>query len=384
MLLAGPPGLGKTTLAGIIATEMGARMQPTSGPALERAGDLAAILTNLDDGDVLFIDEMHRLPRAVEEVLYPAMEDFQLDIVIGKGPTARTIRLDLPRFTLVGATTRTGLITGPLRDRFGFVARLDYYDVDELATILSPGRDDPRRRARAGRRERDRVAEPGHAAHREPVVEARARLRRGARRRPRHARHRARRARAVRGRRARPRQGRPGDPRRAVPHVRRAGAVGLGTLAVAVGEAPETVEDVYEPFLLQCGLLERTPRGRIATPAAFAHLGLHDPRGAGRGSEPVLIAHDRRGARGPRIGMPDELVRYEVRDRIAHVTIANGKANALSPEVIAALDAALDARRGRGRGAGRRAAHHRRARDALGRLRPRRSCESGPAAAGSS
>src|SRR5438046_2656125 len=136
VLFAGPPGLGKTTLAGIIATEMGARMQPTSGPALERAGDLAAILTNLDDGGVLFIDEIHGLPRAVEEVLYPAMEDFQLDIVIGKGPSARTIRLDLPRFTLVGATTRTGLITGPLRDRFGFVARLDYYEVDDLTTIL--------------------------------------------------------------------------------------------------------------------------------------------------------------------------------------------------------------------------------------------------------
>ena len=137
VLFAGPPGLGKTTLAGIIATEMGARMQPTSGPALERAGDLAAILSSLDDGGVLFIDEIHGLPRAVEEVLYPAMEDFQLDIVIGKGPSARTIRLDLPRFTLVGATTRTGLITGPLRDRFGFVARLDYYEVDELTTILA-------------------------------------------------------------------------------------------------------------------------------------------------------------------------------------------------------------------------------------------------------
>src|SRR5215218_10265723 len=136
LLFAGPPGLGKTTLSGIVASEMNVTLRITSGPALERAGDLAAILTNLDDGDVLFIDEIHRLPRPVEEVLYPAMEDFQLDIVIGKGPSARSIRLELPRFTLVGATTRTGLITGPLRSRFGFVARLDYYEVADLVAIL--------------------------------------------------------------------------------------------------------------------------------------------------------------------------------------------------------------------------------------------------------
>ena len=281
VLFAGPPGLGKTTLAGIIATEMGARMQPTSGPALERAGDLAAILTNLDDGGVLFIDEIHGLPRAVEEVLYPAMEDFQLDIVIGKGPSARTIRLDLPRFTLVGATTRTGLITGPLRDRFGFVARLDYYDVDELTTILVPGRADPRRRARARRRERDRVAEPGHAADRQPAVEAGARLRRGARRRAGHARHRARRARAVRGRRARPRQGRPGDPRRAVPHVRgprRRPRDARGRGRRGAGDRRGRLRAVPAPVR---PARAHAPRAGWRPPAAFVHLGLHDPPAPG-------------------------------------------------------------------------------------------------------
>jgi Holliday junction DNA helicase RuvB len=291
LLLAGPPGLGKTSLAGIVAVEMGARMQPTSGPALERAGDLAAILSNLDDGDVLFIDEVHRLPRAVEEVLYPAMEDFQLDIVVGKGPTARSIRLALPRFTLVGATTRTGLITGPLRDRFGFVARLDYYTPDDLATILrrsatilgvpleaagadeiaSRSRGTPRIANRLLRRVRDYAEVRGDgtvdtATARDALalfeVDALGLDKVD---------------RAVLSALCRTFAGQP---------------VGLSTLAIAVGEQPETVEDVYEPFLLQCGLLQRTPRGRVATAAAYVHLGLESaglPTTRAAGETPALF-----------------------------------------------------------------------------------------------
>lgn len=271
ILLAGPPGLGKTTMASIVAAEMGVTLHVTSGPALERAGDLAAILTKLGEHDVLFIDEIHRLSRTVEEILYPAMEDFQIDIVVGKGPAASSIRLTLPRFTLIGATTRTGMITGPLRDRFGLVARLDYYDADELTTIVARAatildvpvsheaartialrsRGTPRIANRLLRRVRDFCEVRGDGTiSTETANEALAVF---------------------------------GVDERGLDKVDRAilralceqfsgGPVGLSTLAIAVGEQPETVEDVYEPFLIQQGLLARTPRGRVATDASWSYL----------------------------------------------------------------------------------------------------------------
>ena len=273
VLLYGPPGLGKTTLAGIIANEMGVNIRITSGPAIEKPGDLAALLTNLSQDDILFVDEIHRMSRSVEEILYPAMEDYALDIIIGKGPSARSIRLDLPKFTLIGATTKAGALTAPLRDRFGVISRLEMYTAKELRTIVersaailgisidSGGAEEITRRSRGTprianrllRRVRDfaQLSEEGvisksladHALNRMEIdalgldaIDKRMLM-------------------------------------TVIDHYK-GGPVGVETLAATIGEESDTIEDVYEPYLMQIGFINRTPRGRVVTPAAYKHFGI--------------------------------------------------------------------------------------------------------------
>ncbi len=278
VLLVGPPGLGKTSLAFIVREELGVGIRTVAGPALERKGDMAAILTGLEERDVLFVDEIHRLNRAIEEILYPALEDFRLDIVVGQGPAARTLTLDLPPFTLVGATTRTGLLTTPLRDRFGMTFRLDYYVPADLGLIVRRSarilgveiadeaadeiarrsRGTPRIANRILRRVRD-VAEVRHEGAITPEV-----------------------AREALWLHEVDEQGLERTDRellRAIAERFGGGPVGLSTLAVALGEEPETIEDVYEPYLLQLGFLQRTPRGRIVTDRGREHLGAQPPSG---------------------------------------------------------------------------------------------------------